>query len=170
MSAFIDLTGKTFNRLTVNFCSGRNKQGKPMWNCTCECGDIKDKVLAGNLKNGNTKSCGCLSRETLTKTKTTHGHSLIGRISSEYNAWNGMKQRCLNSNNHAFSDYGERGITVYPEWINNFKSFLEHVGLKPSPEYSIDRIDNDGNYEPGNVKWSTKSEQMFNRRSWKVAA
>lgn len=83
----------------------------------------------------------------------------------EYRSWNGMKQRCYNTNNPAYPSYGGRGIIVCEEWKKSFESFLDHIGPKPSKEYSLDRIDNNGNYEPGNVKWSTPIQQSFNRRS-----
>ncbi len=82
-----------------------------------------------------------------------------------YSTWQNMRQRCVNPKHPAYSHYGERGVTVCERWSNSFKAFLEDMGEKPSPELSIDRIDNDGNYEPGNCRWATKSQQMLNRRS-----
>ncbi len=96
----------------------------------------------------------------------THGMSRDPEYRAEYAAWKNMKQRCYNPNNDQFCDYGGRGITVSKEWISSFETFLEDVGRKPRPEhlYSLDRIDNDGNYEFGNVKWATFFEQSSNRR------
>lgn len=94
------------------------------------------------------------------KKYTAHGMS----NKPEYRVWHNMKQRCLNPNHKKYSDYGGRGITVYEEWINDFATFYDAVGERPHPKYSLDRIDNDGNYEPGNVRWTTVSEQNKNRR------
>lgn len=87
------------------------------------------------------------------------------KATPEYNSWTNMKQRCLNPNSKAYKYYGGRGITIHPEWVNDFKAFYAYVGDKPSPSHSIDRINNDGNYEPGNVRWATKREQVSNRRA-----
>ena len=86
-------------------------------------------------------------------------------VRSEYKAWQHMKERCLNKNNPRFKDYGGRGISIHKIWITSFKTFYEHIGHKPASDYSLDRIDNDGNYEPGNVRWATKEQQRKNKRS-----
>lgn len=94
-------------------------------------------------------------------------HGAAGPVRTpEYAAWRGMIERCLNPNDERFKDYGGRGIKICPAWRNDFVSFLMEVGTRPSPKHSIDRIDNDGDYEPGNVKWSTAKEQASNRRRW----
>lgn len=85
------------------------------------------------------------------------------RYTPEYRTWTHMKVRCYNKNYESFSNYGGRGIKVCDEWLNDFVAFFNHVGKKPSPQHTLDRIDNDGNYEPGNVRWATKSEQQMNR-------
>lgn len=87
--------------------------------------------------------------------------------SPEYRTWTAIKRRCFNKNTADYEDYGGRGITVSNEWINDFQAFYDHIGPKPSDKYSIDRIDNNGNYEPGNVRWATASEQMKNQRKRK---
>ena len=89
---------------------------------------------------------------------------------SEYRSWQHMKARCLNPNNHNYKYYGGRGIKVYEEWSNSFSNFIEVVGLKPSPDYSLDRIDNNGNYEPNNVRWANRETQIKNRRNYKKNA
>jgi len=94
----------------------------------------------------------------------THGHSTGGRMTTEYRAWTSMKQRCLNPRSTFYRHYGGRGISIAPEWVDDFATFLEQVGLKPGRGYSLDRIDNAGNYEPGNVRWATWSQQLSNQR------
>jgi hypothetical protein len=85
----------------------------------------------------------------------------------EYAAWQNMKQRCSNSNRHNYRNYGGRNIEVWIGWKNSFKVFLNYIGPKPSPELTLERINNNGNYEPGNVKWATASQQNYNRRGWR---
>ena len=152
--AYIDMTGEVYGRLTVLERVG-NK-----WLCRCECGNTT-KPHRRDLRRGNTKSCGCGAQENrmLHRDQTTHG--MEG--TPEYHSWQAMKARSLNPNNPAYPRYGGRGITVWPGWVHDFVAFYEHIGPRP-PGHSLDRIDNDGNYEPGNVRWATASEQAFNRR------
>lgn len=96
--------------------------------------------------------------------RRSHGEAGRATRSSEYRTWGGMVQRCTNPNNSRYSSYGGRGITVCDRW-RTFENFLEDMGRRPSPDHSIDRIDNDGSYEPGNVRWATKSQQQINRRA-----
>lgn len=160
MSKFIDLTGKTFGRLTVVERAENDKWNKTQWKCKCSCGNI-NIVLGHSLRCGDTKSCGCLRTEILAKGNFVHGMV----YSPEYNTWEKMIQRCRNPNNQAFKYYGGRGIEVCQEWKDSFLVFYNHVGKRPSPKHSIDRIDNDGNYEPGNVKWSLRVEQANNKQN-----
>jgi hypothetical protein len=99
-------------------------------------------------------------KESVAKRNRIHG----GRYRPEYAVWQAMKDRCLNPNHAAYHNYGGRGIKICPEWQHSFAAFLRDVGPRPSPDLSIDRIDNDGNYEPGNVRWATRSEQTRNQR------
>jgi hypothetical protein len=96
--------------------------------------------------------------------RQSHGAANRGEILPEYNAWRGMKNRCYNPKEKWFDNYGGRGITVCPAWINDFSAFFEHIGPRPGPGYTVDRIRVNGNYEPGNVRWATVREQNLNQR------
>lgn len=152
--------GTVFGRLTV-LGDGDPSIDKHGWKhgmslVRCDCG-VDRIVLNSNLKAGRTKSCGCGIGE-------QHGK----RMSPEYTTWYGIKKRCTNKNNHKYSSYGGRGITVCDRWSNSFVEFLEDVGLRPTSQHSLDRINNDGNYEPGNCRWATRSEQGCNKRNNRV--
>jgi hypothetical protein len=153
------LVGKKFERLLVLEESERSKNRNRMWLCQCECG--KTKVIVGyNLKNGSTRSCGCLRSELLSIQKDWHKKSL----SPEYKSWGTMIQRCTNPKNKKYPDYGGRGIKVCDRW-KDFRNFYKDIGEKPSHRHTIDRIDVNGDYEPSNCKWSTPSEQGNNKRN-----
>lgn len=153
MGNFIDLTGKRFGKLTVLHRGVNGK--KVQWVCKCDCGKVTT-VQGINLTNGHTRSCGCLISESNTK----HGQWNT-RL---YRIYHAMKQRCYNSNCAPFPHYGGRGITICPEWKNDFQAFHDWaMSHGYSDELTIDRIDVNGNYEPGNCRWTTKTWQSFNR-------
>lgn len=164
MKTITDITGNKYGRLTVLSFAGYNnhKTPKPQWECQCECGEVV--VIAGyHLKNGNTSSCGCLRKETAKERATYHGM----KGSRTYQVWQGMKARTTNPNNSHYSAYGGRGIKVCQKWFDSFEAFLSDMGEAPDG-MSIDRINNDGNYEPSNCRWATSKQQCRNnsRNVW----
>jgi hypothetical protein len=156
------MIGRKFERLTVISAAGRTKWGDSRWLCRCECGSEKI-IIRANILAGRTRSCGCLHREIFRKITFRHGHA-GKRQSPEYQAWSSLIARCENPKNKRYRIYGARGITVCPEWRESFGLFLSHVGPRPSNKHSIERINNMTGYEPGNVRWATRTEQARNTR------
>lgn len=162
----LDLVGKKYERLLV-IAESPSISGQPTrWLCKCDCGN-ETIVFGMNLKRGLTRSCGCYSKESHLK----HGMSKRGEgaKNNEYSSWQHMKARCCNPNNEGYKDYGAKGITISPRWIDSFDNFYEDMGPKPSNRHTLDRYPNkEGNYEPGNCRWATESEQKRNliRNIW----
>lgn len=158
----IDVTGQRFGRLVALGPIGQDRTHQIIWLCQCDCGNTCTPLLF-NLRGGKSRSCGCLHDEAARNRLTTHGlknHPL-------HITWTNMLFRCMNSNYTGYKNYGGRGIAVCSEWQDDFKAFYDYASQLPhcgEKGYSIDRINNDGNYEPGNVRWATRLEQNLNRR------
>lgn len=155
-----ELPGERRGRLVVVAKSDRTKDGRTIVECLCDCGNTAHVTL-NNIRNGNTKSCGCLSNEVrAARAKKNAKHQMSG--TAEYHAWEAIIQRCTNPKSQNYPEYGGRGITVCEKW-RDFKAFFEDMGKRP-PKTSIDRIDNNGPYAPCNCRWTTASTQMKNTR------
>lgn len=150
----IDIAGQKIFHLTALIYIGGSK-----WLCLCDCAAGRAIVVStGHLLSGHTKSCGCRKHRVNRIRFRTHGWSK----EPEYKAWSRMLMRCHCIQNPDYPRYGGRGIIVYSKWAKDFRTFLRDVGPRPSPRHSLDRIDNDGNYEPSNTRWATPEEQVRN--------
>ena len=148
------LIGQKVGKLTVIGRASKNK-----FLCECECGN-KTEVFGSNLNRRHTVSCGCYQKEIRGLSSVTHGMTKT----DEFNIWQSMKQRCYDKNCKAFAHYGGRGIRICNRWIESFENFILDIGKRPSKQHSIERVNNDGDYELSNCKWATKREQAQNRR------
>lgn len=160
MTKINDLTEKRFGKLKVIKYYKSNKNGRALWLCQCDCGNIK-VVLGNSLLNKSTLSCGCYNKERSKELHSKHNMS----NSKLYKVWQGMKTRCYNKKFMYYKNYGGRGIKMCNEWLNNFETFYIWAiknGYKEG--LTIDRINNDGNYEPINCRWTTRAEQNRNTR------
>jgi hypothetical protein len=157
-----DITSQRFGRLVALGPVAVNANRKVMWLCQCDCGNTAP-VASTQLRFGKTRSCGCLVRETAVKTNTIHGLY----FEPLYATWRAMIRRCTNPSAKGYHNYGGRGIDVCSEWKLSFEMFRDHIINLPNhdePGMTLDRIDNDGNYEPGNVRWATRIVQSQNSR------
>jgi len=161
---FKDLTGQKFGRLQVVSFHGRNKNNQSIWLCRCDC-KTSLPVESKNLLSGTTKSCGCLMKELAGDRARTHGQTKT----RAYKVWINIKDRCFNPRHKSWKDYGGRGITMHPAWRDSFEAFYRDVG-EPPVGLSIDRKNNDGNYEPGNVRFTDMFTQHNNRRGNRLIA
>lgn len=161
MGALVNLSGLKFGRLTVLDRAGQYADGAVKWRCLCDCGN-ESVVKGSSLTGAGTKSCGCLQRESAVA-KATHGHLADKRHSPEYTTWRAMLRRCSDPKMKTYENYGGRGISVCPRW-RVFENFVADVGLRPDGT-RLDRIDSNGNYEPGNVRWATQKDNCRNTRT-----
>lgn len=165
----VDLTGKRFGRLVARkvVYVDLHLHGKPFkrraWDCLCDCGKSAP-VQTQKLLSGHTTSCGCFNREKNNAAVSAANRRHGGTGTAEYQAWLNMRKRCLDPNLPAYKNYGGRGITICERW-ESFENFLADMGMKPSPKLTLERKNNNGNYEPGNCKWATRKEQRANQRT-----
>lgn len=160
-----NLNGKQFARLTVIRFDGYHPHPcglrKAKWFCSCLCGKSVS-VYASNLIRGTTGSCGCRTKEEIAKALTKHGCARADGATKEWRAWNSMKRRCWKKSDKRYGRYGGRGIAICDRW-KMFSFFLEDMGLAPAGNFTLGRIDNDGNYEPSNCRWETPTQQANNK-------
>lgn len=157
----MDLTGQKFGRLTVIELLPERKNAEKVYKCLCDCGNYTS-IRSGSLKQGLTRSCGCLGRERIINANTTHGK----RHTRIYGIWKTMKTRCYNKHSEKYKNYGSRSIVVCDEWKHDFEAFYNWaMDNNYRDDLTIDRIDNNKGYSPDNCKWSTPKQQVRNRRN-----
>ena len=166
-----NISGQRFGRLVAQSIICTNRDRRAIWSTRCDCG-VLCAVPGKDLRSGNTKSCGCLRVDVTRengKARATHGHSRRSGDSPAYISWYSAKTRCFNVRDSHYPDYGGRGITMCDRWKNSFENFLADMGPRPVGK-SLDRINVNGHYEPGNCRWATPKEQQENRRAIRLRA
>lgn len=164
MAPLINIKGLRTGRLTVLGRSDRASV-KPMWDCACDCGRTK-AIMGSDLRASRVASCGCLRDERVRSAIQTHGDAPRSGKRPEYNVWLAMRDRCSNPDNKDYRHYGGRGIKVCEAWDSSYAAFIADMGYRPTPKHTIDRIEVNGGYEPGNCRWATWSEQRRNTRRY----
>lgn len=159
-----EFVGKTFGRLVALSEAPKSPSNRRMVLARCECGN-ENIIDLSALRSGITKSCGCIRRETtreMARNQSLHGEC---HKTPEHRSWQAMLSRCYNSKHEAYGNYGGRGIVVCAEWRDNYQQFLKDMGRRPTLAHTLERIENNGNYEASNCCWATKKEQLRNRRN-----
>jgi len=156
-----NLCNQRFGRLLAIGIAGNNKRRLALWLCQCDCGKWKT-IVGRDLTRGSIRSCGCFQRDEKRRRMISHGESKTMQNTTEYRTYHAAKARCRHLGDKSYEKYGARGIQFRFE---SFEQFLKELGRKPTPKHSLDRIDNNGHYEPGNVRWATQTEQGRNTGS-----